>query len=140
MKRVFFAKIELLHPLLGWLHDCLAPMDFDSNVLRQIELACEEAFVNIIQHAYQGLPEEIEIEVTLFPKSRVEITFKDHGPPFNPLAAKEVDPLSALEEKDVGGLGIHLIRKLMDEVRYNRIQGLNVLILIKKFSRSSQRK
>lgn len=128
----FIAKIDQLRPILKWIREQLANMEFDQAKLKQIELASEEALVNIIHHAYQGRIEDIEIEVDPISKNRVEIIFKDHGPPFNPLEAKEVNLFAQLEEREIGGLGIPFIRQLTDEVRYSREGNLNVLVLVKR--------
>lgn len=127
MKTTFLAKIELLRPTLLWIREQLKHLD--TATLRKIELASEETIVNIIHHAR---PENIEIELKIFPKSHVEITFKDAGPPFNPLQVKPPDQTSPLEEREPGGLGIHLIRQTMDEVRYKREGNRNILTLIKR--------
>jgi anti-sigma regulatory factor (Ser/Thr protein kinase) len=110
-------------------------MEFDPPTLRKVELASEEALVNIIRHAYQELPGEIEIEVRAFPHSHVEIVIQDRGPPFDPLEEdREVDRTSSLEEREEGGLGIIFIRKYMDDVRYQRRGDQNVLTLVKKLA------
>ena len=124
------AKIEQLRPLLKWIHSQLSQMEFSPSILNKIELVSEEVFVNIIHHAYRGRLEQVEVEVHTFPKSHVEIVFKDSGPFFNPLEAKEVDSAADLEEREVGGLGIHLIRQMTDEVRYAREENCNVLTLV----------
>lgn len=138
-KNAFLARIDLLRSMLDWICNHLTAMEFNSATLRKIELASEEALVNIIRHAYQERPEIIEIELKLFPKSHVEISIQDSGPPFNPLKVKAPDLTSDLEERAPGGLGIHFIKKNMDEVRYHRIENGNVLILIKKITYPSQR-
>jgi anti-sigma regulatory factor (Ser/Thr protein kinase) len=129
----FLANIEQLRPILGWIREQIAEIGFDRSALHNIELASEEAVINIIHHAYQDSPETVEVMVNIFPeKKRAEIVFKDFGPPFNPLDAKEIDPQQELEEREIGGLGIYFIRQLMDEVRYSRENDQNVLILVKK--------
>ena len=132
MHKVFPAKIDLLHSMLEWIAACL--VGWDRKSLRKVELASEEALVNIIHHAYQGRPEPIEISVQVS-KSHAEIIFKDHGPPFNPLQRKAPDCSGRLEDREVGGLGIHLMRQYMDEVRYTREANCNVLVFV---IRSSQ--
>lgn len=141
MGNVFLAKVELLRSMLEWIRHCLIQMEFDPSTLRKVELSSEEALVNIIRHAYQDRPEEIEIDVKLFPKSHVEITFKDNGPHFDPMQCKEPNRSEILEEREVGGLGIHLMRQYMDEIRYKRESDHNILILVKKCTiHSSQKK
>jgi anti-sigma regulatory factor (Ser/Thr protein kinase) len=129
----FIANIEQLRPILEWIRSQIAQMGFDRSALHNIELASEEAVINIIHHAYQDSPETVDVMVNVLPeKSCAEIVFKDFGPPFNPLEMKEIDPLAELDEREIGGLGIYFIRQLMDEVRYSREQDQNILVLVKK--------
>jgi anti-sigma regulatory factor (Ser/Thr protein kinase) len=137
-KNIFPARIDLLRVMLDWIYARIERMEFDAGTLRKVELAAEEALVNIIRHAYQGQPENIEIEIRLFPKSHVEISIRDNGPPFNPLTIRAPDLASSLEEREIGGLGIHFIKKNMDEVRYSRLDNANQLILVKNATHPSQ--
>lgn len=132
----FTASLDELHSILEWIQQQLKPMGFESSLLRRIELASEEALVNTIQHAYQGRPEKVEIQVKLF-KDRAEISFIDHGPPFNPLNSRHIDIDQSLEEKEIGGLGIHFMHNCVDEMRYSYTDKKNVLTFL---IRSSQKK
>lgn len=134
MKASFTASIDQLHSMLAWIREQVVQMEFDRSKLHQIELASEEVLVNIIHHGYQGLPEQIEIQVDAFPDRHIEIGFRDSGLPFNPMEEHLSDLTSDLEDREVGGLGIHFIRKLMDEVRYKREGNFNVLVLVKRQS------
>lgn len=119
--------------MLFWIKEQLIQMGFERPTIRKVELASEEALVNIIRHAYKQRSGHIEIQVTIYPKNRVEIAIRDQGPPFNPLEEeRRIDPAIPLEERQEGGLGILLIRKYMDEVLYRREKDLNILTLIKK--------
>jgi anti-sigma regulatory factor (Ser/Thr protein kinase) len=132
----FTASLGQLHMILEWIRQQLKPMDFSPKVLHRIELASEEALVNTIQHAYQGRPEKVEIKVELF-KTKAEISFIDHGAPFNPVNAKSIDQDLPLEEREIGGLGIHFIRRCVDEMHYSYTEQKNVLTFI---IHSSQKK
>lgn len=101
----------------------------DDKTIRKIELACEEAIVNIISYAY---PDEKGILLIQCEKKRgrFEITIRDHGVPFNPIDVEispEID--KPAQERRVGGLGIFLIRKAIDEASYQREKDENVLRL-----------
>lgn len=133
---IFIASLNELHKMLSWIKKELLPMHFDSSELNKIEVASEEALVNIMNHAYQGRSEEVEIIVICFPKSHAEIHFIDHGPAFNPLDQKEVDLDLPLEEREIGGLGIHFIHKCVDEILYHREGDQNKLKFV---IRSSQK-
>lgn len=122
--------MEQLHPMLSWIRDQLGPCE--KGTCHKIELASEEAIVNIIRYSYKNRSGTIEIEVKVDPQ-RIEIILKDQGPPFNPLERKLPQDLETpLEEREEGGLGIFFIRKCMDEVRYHRHHNTNNLTLIKR--------
>lgn len=140
MGAVFAARIESLHSMQSWIRQELSPLQLDSSLLKKIELAAEEVIVNIIQHASLGTGQTIEIVVNTYPQSHVELIFADLGAPFNPLALQKAHTDKSLEERQVGGLGIHLMKELMDDVQYQRVGNRNVLTLLKKITHSSQKK
>ena len=96
-----------------------------------LNLALEEAITNVMLYAYpkdtEGL---IDIEAEL-KENAIEFNISDGGKPFDPTHAPEVDTTKSLEERKIGGLGIHLVRKIMDEVHYTRKDGRNILTMIK---------
>jgi len=97
----------------------------------KIDLALEEIFTNIVRHGYDDCQGH---EITIRLKSsrdRVRIQVEDDGRPFDPSRAPAVDLGARLEQRRIGGLGIHLVRRLMDQVRYQRRPQGNRLILIK---------
>lgn len=131
--KVFVAAVEHLHEMLLFILGLAWQVGFKPGALGQIELASEEAIVNVIEHAYQERGGEIKISVQAEPKKGIIITLADQGEPFDPLSAAEpADLSSSLEEREVGGLGIHFIRKCLDEVSYRHEDGWNILTLIKK--------
>jgi len=130
----FPAKLDKLPLMLEWIRGHLTQAKIGSDVVGKMELASEEALTNIIQHGYQGKKGQIELQFHHLPGS-VELVFMDQGPPFNPLeSAPPPDLKTPLEKREVGGLGVFLMRKVVDEIRYSRENDTNVLIL-KHFSR-----
>lgn len=135
-KAVFNAEVQDLHRILQWVRTHLEKGGFEAAAIRRMELASEEALVNVISHGYQGKRGKVEIGLKWNP-GLIEITVKDWGPPFDPLAnAPRVDPQAPLEERGTGGLGIYLIGQIMDELIYQREKDANVLVMIKRFSRT----
>ena len=131
-KAIFNARIEELSSMLGWiqLHWVYQPESF-----YKIEVALEEALVNIIQYAYGPEGGKIELTLKIEAKAHIEIGIRDWGTPFNPLLeGPKVNPTASLEERRVGGLGIFLISKLVDDLLYEWDGVSNWLILIKKLS------
>lgn len=110
-------------------------MGCEENCIRKIELASEEALVNIIEHGYKNSSGKIHIRICECKPGVVELIFADYGPPFNPLKKQtSFNPLASLEERAIGGLGILFIRQYMDDVRYKREKEMNILSLYKKIS------
>src|SRR5262245_20779376 len=106
------------------------------NVTYDLNVALEEAVINIISHGYAD-DREHEILVRIWIESAAVIAeVKDDAPAFNPLTAPDVNVTTPLEERAVGGLGIHLMRKLMDGVEYRRLEDGNLLILKKQIEAS----
>lgn len=128
MNSSFPASIQELHSILQWVRGQLAGLD--RTAIGRVELATEEALVNIINYAKV---EQIDVEVKNLHDGRIEIAIKDQGPPFNPLKHKGPDLVSPLEERNEGGLGIYFIRECMDEVRYFRDRHTNTLVLVKRY-------
>ena len=108
---------------------------FDMAATMQINLAIEEAVVNIMNYAY---PEGTKGDITIEAKaSKTELSFviSDTGKAFDPTAKAEVDITLSAEDRAIGGLGIHLIRQIMDHINYERVEGHNILTLIKKLGK-----
>ena len=92
----------------------------------------DELINNIISYAYSDKEEhDIEIKIEFF-GDRLSITITDDGIPFNPFEAKKPDTELSLEDREIGGLGIHLVRNLMDKVSYKHHIGKNVISLTKQ--------
>jgi anti-sigma regulatory factor (Ser/Thr protein kinase) len=98
----------------------------------ELNLVLEEIVINVIQH---GRPESPEgaIRVSLrLEDADIVATVADRGAPFNPLLAPEPDLAADLEQRDLGGLGIHLVRRLVSSMEYRRREGQNCLTLRKR--------
>jgi sigma-B regulation protein RsbU (phosphoserine phosphatase) len=107
-------------------------MGFDPMLTMQLNLAIEEAVVNVMDYAYPpGTKGEVDIEVKA-DADKLMFTISDNGVAFDPTAKAEVDTTLSAEERQIGGLGIHLVRHIMDNVEYERKDGRNILRLSKK--------
>jgi serine/threonine-protein kinase RsbW len=130
--RVFFASLDQLHEMLHWIRSEAARLGFQSSDLYRIELASEEAIVNVIHHSYLDQGGEIGIDIDSTKSGAMQIEISDSGQAFNPLMQKQKKHAPAtLEEREAGGLGIIFIQKCMDSVRYERKNNHNVLTLTK---------
>ena len=122
------AEIAALGERLG---EFAAVHQLTPNVLHDLNLALEEAVTNIISHGYSDHREH-EILVCIRVESGAVIAeLKDDARPFNPLTVPEADATKPLDERTAGGLGIHLMRKLMDGIEYQRLEDGNLLIMKK---------
>ena len=96
-----------------------------------LNLALEEAVTNVIMYAYpEGSDGLVEVEAVL-KKDTLEFILTDSGVPFDPTAAPEADTSLGVEDRPIGGLGIFLVRNIMDSVSYRREEGKNILTMIK---------
>lgn len=92
-----------------------------------VELALEEMITNTIKYGYEDRAEhQIEVLITL-EENLIRLTITDDGHEFNPLTIPDADTSKPIEERDIGGLGIHLVRKLTASMNYKRVNGKNIL-------------
>ncbi|MBW2440175.1 MAG: ATP-binding protein [Deltaproteobacteria bacterium] len=100
----------------------------------EINLALDELFTNIISYGFQD-DEEHLVRITLTPENdQLCLCIEDDGKPFNPIEFESPDVSCSVEKCKIGGLGIHIMKKLMDEICYERCEDKNVLNLKKKIS------
>ncbi len=134
------ASIENLEQVIAFVDEELEKNDCAMKTQIQIDVAVEEIFVNIASYAYQ--PGEgdatIMIEVVQDP-ARAEITFIDTGMEYDPLKKEDPDITLSAEERQIGGLGIFMVKKSMDSMEYEYRDGRNILTIRKKL-RFSDRK
>ena len=126
------AKIENLEEVLAFVDEQLERLNCPVRQKTHLDVAVEELYVNIAQYAYD--PEigwvKLEIEVNDDPLS-VSITFIDNGKPYDPLKAEDPDITLPVGKRQIGGLGVFLVKKKMDHVKYEYKDGCNILTLRK---------
>jgi serine/threonine-protein kinase RsbW len=102
-----------------------------ASIRRRVSVALDELLTNTIRYGFAGRSGgEVTIEAELCP-DRLTVTLTDDGKPFDPLSAASPDTALPVEQRKIGGLGIHLVRGLMDEVSYQRRADRNVVVLAK---------
>ena len=128
------ARTDNLDRVLEFLDEHLERRDCPPKVLTKLNIAVEEIFVNIASYAYGGKPGRAVIRLlkTHDPEG-VSVTFTDEGVPFDPLSRPDPDVTLSAADRSIGGLGIYLVKKAMDEVRYEYRDGCNILTLKKNF-------
>ena len=134
MKKITIeAKRENLDKVLAFVDEQLDAADCDMRTQMQLDIAVEEIFVNIASYAYAPEIGNVVIGMQVHTENRMaEITFADSGIPYNPLEREDPDITLSAEDREIGGLGIFMVKKTMDEMRYDYRNGQNVLTIMKK--------
>ncbi len=133
-KTIVPARIENLENMIAFIRKGVESVGLTKKELNQVHLVCEETLLNIINYAYPDKTGDIEISYQIDTGSKeITLQFCDGGVPFNPLSVPEPDVDAPIEERDVGGLGIFLVRKIMQDVQYRRQDDKNILTLTKKY-------
>ena len=126
------AKIENIEAVTDFVNEQLEALDCPMKVQMQIDIAIDELFGNIAHYAYN--PEigkaTVRVEVIEDPLA-VTITFIDNGVPYDPLAKEDPDTTLSAEEREIGGLGIYMVKKSMDDITYEYKDGQNILAIKK---------
>jgi anti-sigma regulatory factor (Ser/Thr protein kinase) len=124
------AKLENLVILQKFITDFAGTQGFSVKRIFEIELACEEALVNIINYAYSNENRgNVEINCTVDQKGDCIIELIDNGPPFDLRLLPDPDINENITERRIGGMGTLLIKKFSDEIKYHRLQNKNFLAL-----------
>ena len=127
------ARVENLDTVTAFVDAELEKLDCPMKTQIQIDVAVEELYVNIAHYAYAPGEGDATIEVETDPASRtVSITFRDRGVPYDPLAKTDPDVTLSADERQIGGLGIFMVKKSMDDMRYTYEDGQNILTIVKK--------
>ena len=110
--------------------------ELDMSTTIKMNLAIEEAVVNVMSYAYpNGIKGSVDID-GLVTDDELKFVISDKGTPFDPTQQAEVDTSLSAEERTIGGLGIHLIRQIMDTIHYEHTDDRNVLTLSKKLTKN----
>ena len=126
------ATVENIETVTNFVNEQLELLDCPLKAQMQIDIAIDELFGNIAHYAYN--PEigkaTVRVEVIEDPLA-VTITFIDNGVPYDPLAKADPDTTLSAEERDIGGLGIYMVKKSMDDITYEYKDGQNILAIKK---------
>lgn len=122
------ATVENITSVTDFVDEQLEEFGCPLKAKMQIDIAIDELFGNIAHYAYKPDvgPATVRVEVNENPLA-VIITFIDHGVQYDPLSAEEPDTTLSAEERSIGGLGIYIVKKSMDEITYEYKDGQNIL-------------
>jgi len=128
----FEANLDLVDEMMLPIISSLEEIDVDHKKVYQINLALEEILVNIARYAYapdKGLI-DISYEISDNPK-QLKVIIKDKGKAFNPLEKEEPDLEASVQDRKIGGLGIYIVKNIVDDIKYQRTNNENILEFIK---------
>jgi anti-sigma regulatory factor (Ser/Thr protein kinase) len=130
MKELFIdAKIENLDAVIDFVAGELETEDCPIKLQTQVSIAVEEIFVNIAHYAYA--PEGGKVVIRIAAHDEIIIKFEDNGKPYNPLEKIDPDVNAVTEEREIGGLGVFMVKQIMDSVEYEYKNGKNILTIVK---------
>lgn len=122
------ATVENIEKVTAFVDEQLEALSCPMKAQMQIDVAIDELFSNIAHYAYNPEvgPATVRVEVTQDPLA-VVVTFIDNGKQYDPLAKEDPDVTLSAEERDIGGLGIYIVKKSMDDISYEYKDGQNIL-------------
>ena len=124
------ARLEYLQKSMDLISSCARDQGFNQNKIIEIELAAEEALVNIFKYAYKTREGDVEIICGLDNNENFILEISDTGEPFNVLSVADPDITADISERQIGGLGVFLMKKLTESVQYRYEGDKNILSLI----------
>jgi anti-sigma regulatory factor (Ser/Thr protein kinase) len=125
------ACVDRLVNVLGFLENAMRDAGLDEKQQNKVNVAVEEIFVNIAHYAYPSSEGDVKVCVSA-DADKIIIKFKDAGTPYNPLAKPDPDTSLSADEREIGGLGILMVKRMMDEVSYEYGDRQNILTIVKK--------
>ena len=133
INKIFPAKVDALSDVLGFVDQTLEKHECPMKIQTAVCVAIEEVFVNIAHYAYGDGEGDMTLGIGFEDESRT-MTFRmtDRGVPFDPLKKPDPDITLSADEREIGGLGIFIAKKTMDEISYSYENGENTLIMVKK--------
>ena len=136
MKMTVDATVDNLNKVLAFIDEQLEANNCPMRVMLEIDVAAEEISVNVASYAYTSGVGSVAIEVNFEEQPKaVAIRFIDSGIPYNPLEKEDPDVTLPAEKRGIGGLGVFMVKKSMDEVTYEYKDGKNHLTIRKFFDR-----
>ena len=134
-EKTFPACGDALPDAIAFVEETLDRLDCPMKTVMQITVCVEEIFVNIAHYAYAGYGVTGKMKLGLRPEpdGGVTLRFSDRGMPFDPLSKADPDISLSAEDREIGGLGIYMVKKTMDAASYKYENGQNILTIRKNF-------
>ena len=126
------ATIDNVQTITDFVDERLEEMNCPVKAQMQIDIVIDELCSNVARYAYSDRTGKVTVRVDTVDKPmKVWLTFTDEGVPYNPLAKEDPDITLSAEERKLGGLGIYMVKKMMDEFRYEYKDGKNIVTVCK---------
>lgn len=125
------ATIGNMQSVIDWLDQQLEEMECPIKAKLQLDVAVDELFSNIANYAYADATGQATICLEKLDRPAIRVTFVDRGIPYDPLKKEDPNTKLSAEDREIGGLGIYMVKKSMDEVTYRYQNGQNILTIVK---------
>ena len=128
----FNADIDLIEEMISPIISALEEINANHKKVYQINLALEEILANVANYAYPSKEGKIYISYEINKElNNLRVIIKDDGEPFNPLEKEDPDLDLPVEKRKIGGLGIYIVKNMVDDIRYQRLNNQNILEFVK---------
>ena len=132
------ATVENLEKVIEFIDDHLIKVGCSQKIKTEIDIAVDELFSNIANYAYRQNVGKATVKIELSDEpNEVIITFEDSGKPYNPLDKEDPDVTLPLEKRKIGGLGIYMVKKSMDDIKYEYKNDHNILKIKKNLKKEN---
>ena len=135
-KLTIINQISQLEELARFFEEISDEWDLPMSASLNLNLVLEELVTNIIFYGYEDQNKHEITVVVILDNKLINIQLEDDGKEFDPLSIPEPDINLAIEDRKIGGLGIHFVRKIMDKIDYKRLDNRNILTLSKNISQN----
>ena len=126
------ASDDTLYTVLDAIEAHLSKNGCPDSVKTEVLISVEEIYVNIAHYAYGGKAGEATVQMEVTQNPRIcRVVFRDRGVPYNPLEKEDPDVSLSAEEREIGGLGIYMVKQCMDKIEYRYEDGYNILTIEK---------
>ena len=130
-RMVLTTEIAEFDRLRSWFQEFARQLELPEEITNRMLIAADEVFTNIAEYAYPGAAGQVDVSAEQ-QGAMLRLTFKDTGKPFDPTKSADPDIRTSAAERPIGGLGIFVMKRLMDRVEYRRENGCNILTLSKR--------
>ena len=126
------AKHELIDDMINPVLEALEGLEANKRATYQLHLALEEVLVNVVNYAYEGKEGTVDISYDISNDNKsIKVIIKDKGKAFDPTKAEDPPLEGTAKERKIGGLGIYIVKNIVDDIKYSRIDNQNVLEIVK---------